>query len=188
MPPSLIFLGYLAKKLATRPDWLACANVEFVASVSECISPAPPDRIDLWEHNHLGLYDTEALAKGIIAQNNPCEYTIFAYHALPMVFHDGRALDWNPWSNSETAPPALDDHFDEHLGFDIVGYTQGGFFECSPLSCNGVAKNTAVNRYCLVDELERAMTIATDFSKPESRVEPAWAFVVVDVRRRSNRP
>ena len=34
-------------------------------------------------------------------QNNPCEYTIFAYHALPMVFHDGRALDWDPWTTFE---------------------------------------------------------------------------------------
>ncbi len=64
----------------------------------------------------------------------------------------------------------------EHLGFGIVGHTNGGFFECSPLSFNGVAKKIAVNRFCLVDDVERAIDIAKDFSRPESRVEPAWAL------------
>jgi hypothetical protein len=186
LPP--IFLGYLPKRLVPRPDWLACPDVELVASVSECISRAPPDRIDHWKHNYVGLYDTEALARAIIPEDKSTEYTIFAYHALPVVFHDGRPLEWNPWTNAETPPPELDGEFNEHLRFDIVGYTQGGFFECSPLSCNGVAKNVAVNRFCLVDDLEQAMSIAQKFSMPDSRVEPAWAYVVVDVRKRSTRP
>lgn len=183
-----VFLGYLPKKLATRPDWLECPNVKLIASVSECISPTPPDRIDRWEHNHLGLYDSEALATAIIPRDKSTEYTIFAHCALPVVFHDGHPSDWNPWTNTETTLPELDTEYNEHLGFDIVGYTNGGFFECSPLSCNGVAKNINVNRFCLVDDLHRAIDIAKDFSRPESRVEPAWAYVVVDVRRRSTPP
>lgn len=182
-----IFLGYLAKKLAPRPDWLACPNVEFVASVSECIAPAPPDRIDRWEHNHLELYDSESLAKGIIPREDLREYIIFAYHALPRIFHDGKALDWYPMTNFEAASPTLDDPFDEHLGFDIVGYTNGGFFECSPLSCNGVAKEIAVNRFCLVDDVQQAMDLAKDFSKPESRVEPAYGYIVVSIGQRRER-
>jgi hypothetical protein len=181
---SLIFLGYLPKKLAPRPDWLACPNVEFVASVSECISRSPPDRIDHWKHNYVGLYDTEALARAIIPEDKLTEYTVFAHCALPVAFHDGQPIDWNPWADEETIPPKLDTEFNEHLGFDIVGYTNGGFFECSPLSCNGVAKNIGVNRFCLVEDIQRAMTIAKDFSRPESRVEPAWAYVIISVWRR----
>lgn len=188
MPPPLVFLGYLPKKLAPRPDWLACPNVEFVASVSECISPAPPDRIDHWKHNYVGLYDTAALAQAIIPEDKSIEYTIFPHSALPVAFHEGHPIDWNPWTNAERTPPELDREFDEQLGFDIVGYTNGGFFECSPLSCNGVAKNIAVNRFCLLDDLQRAIEIATDFSRPESRVEPAWAYVIVEVRKRSSQP
>jgi len=44
-----------------------------------------------------------------------------------------------------------------------------------------------VNRFCLVDDLERAIAIAKDFSTPESRVEPAYGYIVVDVRKRSIR-
>ncbi len=32
-----------------------------------------------------------------------------------------------------------------------------------------------VNRFCLVDDVERAVAIAEDFSRAESRVEPAYA-------------
>lgn len=180
-----VFLGYLPKHLVPRPDWLECPAVELIASVSECISPAPPDRIDRWEHNDLGLYDTEALALSIIPGDVAAQYTLFAYTTLPFVFHNGQRLDWNPLANVDTPPPAFNGDFDDHLGFDIVGFSNGGFFECSPLSCNGVAKEIVVNRFCLVDDLERAITIAKDFSMPDSRVEPAWGYIVVDVRRRS---
>ena len=188
MSPPLVFLGYLPRRLAPRPDWLACPNVEFVASVSECISRTPPDRIDHWKHNYVGFYDTEALARAIIPEDKSIEYTIFAHSALPVAFHEGHPIDWNPWTNAETTPPELDAEFNEHLGFDIVGYTNGGFFECSPLSCNGIANNIGVNRFCLVDDVQQAMDLAKDFSRAESRVEPAWAYVVVDVRKRSIRP
>jgi hypothetical protein len=184
MPPPLIFLGYLAKKLVPRPDWLASPNVEFIASVSECSSPAPPNRIDLWKHNNVGLYDSEALARTILPEETSTEYTILAYQASPIAYHDGRPYDWNPWTNAETAAPELDPEFDKHLGFDIVGHTTGGFFECSPLSCNGVAKEIAVNRFCLVDDLQQAMDLAKNFSRPESHVEPAYGYIVVSVWQR----
>jgi len=179
----LIFLGYLPKQLVARPEWLACPSVEFIASASECISSAPPGRIDLWKHNQLGLYDSEALARAMVPEDKSPEYTVFAYRALPVAFHDGKAMDWNPWAKEATAPPMLDERFDEHLGFDIVGFCSNGFFECSPLSCNGAAKDISVNSYCLVSDLQQAMAIAKKFSMPDSRVEPAWAYLVVDVIR-----
>lgn len=180
----LIFLGYLPKRIVQRPEWLVCPNVEVVASVSECISPAPPERIDHWKHNHLGLYDTADLARTIVPERVSDEYTIFAYHALPVVFHDGDPLEWNPWTKAETDPPILEESFDQHLGFDVVGFSNSGFFECSPLSCNGVAKDITVNRFCLLDNVQQAMDVAKNFSRPESRVEPAYGYIVVDVRKR----
>jgi hypothetical protein len=59
-------------------------------------------------------------------------------------FHDGHPIDWNPRGNEETTPRELDTEFTGHLEFDSVGHTNGGFFECSPLSGNDVAKNIAV--------------------------------------------
>ena len=46
---------------------------------------------------------------------------------------------------------------------DILG------FECSPLSCNSLAQEWPVNRYCLLDDLTTAIEAARRFSieKPE---------------------
>ena len=37
-------------------------------------------------------------------------------------------------------------------------------FFCSPLSCNGMAEESPVNRYCLVDGLDTAIPMARDFA------------------------
>lgn len=187
MPPRFVFIGYLPKRILPRPEWLACPAVEFVASVSECISPAPPEHLASGQQNTLGLYDTADLATTTIPNDLTAPYTLFAYATLTVLFHDGRAIDWNPLTNMTTPPPTLVAEFDEHLGFDVVGLHDGSLFECSPLSCNGAAKDFGVNRFCLVDDVERAMGLAKDFSKPDSHVEPAWGYAVVDVRKRNDR-
>ncbi|HRI71869.1 MAG TPA: hypothetical protein PK156_46875 [Polyangium sp.] len=183
MLPSFVFIGYLPKNIVTRPEWLESPAVEFVANVSECVSPAPPERLNQGQHNAFGLYDTPELAASTIPAEAIPSFTLFAYFISSVIFHEGRAMAWDPLTNLVPASPRLAPGFDEHIGFDIVGYRNGSFFECSPLSCNGAAKDFKVNRFCLVDDAERALSLAKDFSKPDSRVEPAWGYVVVDVRR-----
>jgi hypothetical protein len=180
-----IFLGFLPKQVVLHPEWLKCPNVEIIASASECISPAPPDRISLWQHNEAGLYDTEALAIGTIPPGTEAAYTLFAYRALPVTLRDGLEHAWNPWAGRTTPPPSPDLSTYESLGFDVVGIGEAGFFECSPLSCNGVAAEQPVNRFCLMDDPAHALSLARDFSHPDSRVEPAWAYVVAEVLRRN---
>ncbi|UQA57099.1 hypothetical protein [Polyangium aurulentum] len=186
-PSAVLLLGFLPKKVVVRPEWLKCPDVEIIASASECISPAPPDRISLWQHNEAGLYDTEALAFGTIPPGTEVAYTPFAYRALPVALRDGLEHTWNPWADRPTPPPASDLSAYESLGFDVVGFGEGRCFECSPLSCNGVAAEQPVNRFCLVDDPTRAITLARDFSHPDSTVEPAWAYVVVEVLWRKDR-
>lgn len=175
------FLGFLPKHVLSRPDWLKTPNVELVASVSECMSKSPPDRIDLWQHNELGLYDDETTARGTIPAGSESTYTLFAYRALPLAFREGQERPWDIVEH-RGAEPDLAAY--EHLGYDVVGYGGSGFFECSPLSCNGMAAEIEVNRVCLVDSAERAAELARDFSREGSRVEPAWAYVVIEVLRR----
>ena len=185
MVPPFVFIGYLPKCFTGRPEWLESPNVEFIANVSECVSSAPPERLAHGQHNAFGLYDTAELASATIPNDSETPYTVFAYAVSSVVYHEGRAIEWNPLTNLAPAVPILAPEFNENLGFDVVGYRNGSFFECSPLSCNGAAKYFKVNRFCLVDDAEHALTLAKDFSKPDSRVEPAWGYVVVGVRRRS---
>ena len=51
-------------------------------------------------------------------------------------------------------------------------------FFCSPLSCNGMAAAYPVNRSCLVDDLETAVTMARDFATGNCEPGP---YCVVEV-------
>lgn len=66
------------------------------------------------------------------------------------------------------------------LGFDVVSKSVSDGFECSPLSCNSMALELAVNRHCLVDHLEVAIAVATRFSVEEPEPGP---YYVVEVLR-----
>jgi hypothetical protein len=68
------------------------------------------------------------------------------------------------------------------LGFDVVSKSASDSFECSPLSCNSVALEVAVNRHCLVDGLDAAEELARRFSVEEPEPGP---YYVVEVLRAS---
>src|SRR4051812_21288620 len=91
-----LFLGFLRKRVAPRPEWLRCPGVEVIASVSECISAGPAERIDRWLHNEVGLYATEATALSVIPPGQEGAYTPFAYRALPVCFREGEEHPWDP--------------------------------------------------------------------------------------------
>ncbi len=44
----------------------------------------------------------------------------------------------------------------EPEGYDVVSFSAGTSPECSPLSCNGLAKEIPTNRHCLLDSFEEA--------------------------------
>ncbi|EYF05006.1 hypothetical protein [Chondromyces apiculatus] len=179
-----MFLGFLPKLMAARTSWLACPRVEEIGSASECVSRGPPDRIERWEHNEAGLYDTEEEAMAMVPPGTEGTYTMFAFRAAPVVFQEGEEHPFAPWAERLAPPPEAELSDYEVLGFDAVGFGDGGFFECSPLSCNGVATTVEVNRFCLVASLEEAWALAQDFSRGGGTVEPAWGYLVVEVLRR----
>lgn len=178
------FLGFLAKKVVLRPEWLKCPSVEAVCSVSECISAGPEDRLLRWTHNAAGLYDSEALALEVVAPDERSGFTLFAYRVHPLRFDEEQPTEaWDPRSPSADLPPTPDLSAYELIGLDLVGRSSSDFFECSPLSCNGMAGEVAVNRWCLVDELERAIEVGRWFGRKDCHVEPA-AYHLVEVWRR----
>jgi hypothetical protein len=51
-------------------------------------------------------------------------------------------------------------------------------FGCSPLSCNGMAENISVNEFCLIDDMETALTAARRFGVEQPEPGP---YVIVEV-------
>ena len=104
---------------------------------------------------------------------------LFCYRLLPILF--GATGQPANVSVDDLFPDSLPDLPDEpdlasyhRLGNDIVEShplkTGNLGFGCSPLSCNGMAKEIAVNQYCLLDDLDNACAVAKRFGveRPES--------------------
>lgn len=178
-----MFVGYLAKLVLPRPDWLAVPAVEDIGSVSECMSHGPPDRIAAWSHNSAGCYATEAEALAVVPAEQRERYTLFAYRIWPLALAEGRDPDWDVRAEWPDLPDPPDLASYQLLGHDAIGRGGSDLFGCSPLSCNGVAAEHEVNRHCLIDEPDRALAIARAFADPSSHVEPG-TYHVVEVWRR----
>jgi hypothetical protein len=73
----------------------------------------------------------------------------------------------------EAVPPAF-----VSLGYDAVSKSSESVlgFECSPLSCNSMALEFAVNEFCLFDSEAAATAGATAFSSIEP--EPGDYYIV----------
>jgi len=164
--PAPIFVGFFVKATQTNPEWLKVPSVQEICSVSECISPAPSNWIQRWQHNALGFYDSEPIALSII-EGNPQRYDLYAYELFPVRCQDGSAETFAIDLAIGSIPPDY-----AFLGYDIVTRSSSDFFECSPLSCNYAAQDNPVNVYCLLDDEDQAYQAMLEMSKPGSRVEP----------------
>ena len=151
-----ILVGYFPKRRVLRPDWLGAPGVEEVCSVSDCIASGPGDWIHHWRHNVMGFFDSPELAWSIVPAEERGEFILYGYELFPWCFQAGRRVAYI--LESMNATPMTPDF--KPLGFDVVSRA-GGFFECSPLSCNSWAQDVGANAFCLVDDLEEADRLAS---------------------------
>jgi hypothetical protein len=186
-----VVLGFRVKE-PWVPDaaWFPAeeASVRVVCSVSDCLSEPPPGWVDRWDFNRARCYDSEAAALATIPLGDGARYACFLYRLVPAVLDDdGRRVpvdpdevfdDRLPPLPAPAAPPAGY----VRLGYDVVSIGSTDGFECSPLSCNGMAGEIPVNRYCLLDDVERALGVARRFD--EEQPEPG-DYVVVEVSARA---
>ncbi len=54
----MIPLGYMAKRVARKPDWLKTNQVEDIYSVSNCTSHNFAEYIQFWKHNGYWFFDS----------------------------------------------------------------------------------------------------------------------------------
>jgi hypothetical protein len=151
-------IGYMAKRVTARPDWIAAERVSDIYSVSGCMSRDFADYISYWKHNGYGLFDSPQTILDIAREESIdlAGTTLFFYEAHEREFNDpeGRWTTVKPEPSFTTdvvvpAPKSLE-------GYDVVTFSVRTSAECSPLSCNMLASEVETNTHCLLPSFERA--------------------------------
>lgn len=154
----MIPMGYMAKRIAQRSDWLGLAEVVDIYSLSDHVSENFCDYIVFWKHNGHWLFDSptiiEEVAKEAKAMIVDCEMLYFEAYEFQW---DARYQHWRSFKPSEAmVTEVLLPERKVLVGFDVVTYWGGNQAECSPLSCNGLAAEIPVNSHCLIESFEVA--------------------------------
>ena len=173
---SPILVGYFAKPTKVPKDWTP-SSVSEMCSVSNCLNPAPEGWVEYWRHNDLGFFDTREAAWSILPEGAK-DFRLFAYRLLPVRYVQEKA---EPFELALGNVAALTPEFTS-LGFDVVNKTYSAFFECSPLSCNGMANEVAVNQFCLLATLDEAIAFAERCAREEPEPGPFYVIEVLGAR------
>ena len=176
----MIDAGFFAKRVAQKPEFLQAPRVREICSVSQCISSGPEKWIELWLHNDLGWFNRIADAVRAIPAGEESHYRLFAYRLYPEVFTQGGRVPHVIPANVEPEP--ISEGF-RSLGFDSANKSMASVLglECSPLSCNGMAAEMAVNEFCLFSELPDAIAGAERFAAEQP--EPGDYYVIEVLER-----
>jgi hypothetical protein len=152
----MIPVGYQAKRICARPDFLKASNVVDIYSVSNCVNDDFAGYIDSWKHNGYWLFDSPELIRAVARELSAdlSGTLLFYYEAYDQEF-DGRA--WRPFAPQSSVPTHVQQPTAKTLeGFDVVSFFTGNAPECSPLSCNGLAEKLHTNTHCLLSTFEEA--------------------------------
>jgi hypothetical protein len=154
----MIPAGYMAKRVAQSPDWLGAPKVDDIYSVSSCLSEDFAEYINYWRHNGYWLFDSPDVI-GRLAERNAIDLqgaSLFYYEIHERQF-DQETGSWGPFGPEPSFALDVETPAAARLeGYDVVCFSVGTSPECSPLSCNGLAKEIETNRHCLLSSLEDA--------------------------------
>lgn len=176
----MIEAGYMAKKVASRPDWIQAPRVTDVCSVSSCISAAFCDYIGHWKHNGYWLFDSPSVIAEIARAESIdlSVHQIFYYEVHEQQF-DEPLRRWQPFAPEAAFTTRVSaPERKELLGFDVVSFSAQTSPECSPLSCNRLAETIEVNEHCLLRSLEQARHLLENGAFHNSEPGPFRIFAV----------
>jgi hypothetical protein len=183
----LVFLGYRAKKPWTPEGWSAAENpfgVDEACSVSDCLARQPPDWIERWDFNRASCYSSAEAAWATVPEGDRASYRAFAYWWVPATTDEQGEWIQMPSKDwfSESLPELPEGPGPTELvriGFDVVSRDPRSVgWGHSPLSCNHMAKQVPVSRFCLVDRLEDALRLVERWNLGGEGVEPERYCVV----------
>lgn len=186
----LLFIGYDAKlPFAEFHTWAGATNapgVVEVCSVSECLSRRPERWWERLDFNGVGCYETPEVAMATARDEDQNRLHLFAYWLVipPSDSRESLLLNLPDGTTPESLPVGPGPSDFVVLGYDVVSFNFDAVGpDHAPLSCCGKAADEAVNSYCLLDDLDRALELARFWSTDEAHVEPGEYFVVRVARR-----
>lgn len=176
----MIPVGYMAKRVSARPQWIKADGVIDIYSVSNCLSSYFADYVNFWKHNGYWFFDTPQIILEL-AQENLIDLSatkLFFYEAYPCEFDGDRGV-WvdfepEPAFKTQVLVPAIR----ELEGFDVVTFSVRTTAECSPLSCNSLAADVQTNRHCLLPSLEGARQLLDEGRFKNTEPGPYRFFAV----------
>ena len=171
----MIGAGFFPKRIEPRPEFLRAPGVREICSVSTCISSGPENWIAHWLHNDFGWFNRMSDAVRIIPSGQDSHYRLFAYRMYPEVFTARGRVSLTVPENVK--PELIPDEF-RSLGFDSASKSMETVlgFDCSPLSCNGMAAEIGANEFCLFRGLNAAIAGAQRFAAEQP--EPGDYYVI----------
>jgi hypothetical protein len=177
----MIPAGYLAKRVSVKPDWLEVSQVTDIYSVSGCVSKMFTDYVEYWKHNGFWMFDSPEVIE-TLAQENSIDLagtTLFYYEVYEKEFDGGT---WHPHVPDESFGTNVVLPLDKQLeGFDVVTFSCRNLPECSPLSCNYLAREIPTNSHCLFRSFEEAEGNVTKGRFKDSEPGPYRIFSVYSV-------
>ena len=156
----MIPVGYMAKRVSGRTEWLDAAQVVDLYSVSNCVSKDFADYVNYWKHNGYWFFDSPEIIRQLALEHSLDlnGTTLFYYEVHEMEFDD----DENEWRHFEPDefPTQVESPPQKVLeGFDVVNFFCGSQAECSLLSCNSMATEIQTNPHCLLTSLDEAQRL-----------------------------
>jgi len=148
--------GYLAKRVAKRPEWLHAPQVEDIYSLGSCDSEDFADYVKHWKHNGYWLFDSPEIIREVAKEESvDLEDTKLFYYEVY-----GLEFDGERWSSFGPDPGIITDVVvparKQLEGFDVVTFWAKSSPEHSPLSCNSLAEELPTNAHCLFATFEEA--------------------------------
>jgi hypothetical protein len=178
----MIPVGYLAKRVAEKPESLDAPQVADIFSVSNCISDNFANYIEYWKHNGYWLFDSPQILRGL-AKDHAISLegtSLFYYEAYALEFN---GQSWRPIHAESSITTRVSPPVHKKLeGFDVVSFFAGNAPECSPLSCNSLAEKVPTNSHCLLESFDEAERYLDGGVFERGEAGPYRIFAVYSVR------
>ncbi len=155
----MIPVGYMAKRISGRPEFLKASTVNDIYSVSGCVSEDFADFVNYWKHNGYWFFDQPEIISDLAKENNIdlSGTKLFFYEVYEQELASDGWRAFGPWEGrpevnvSSPSKTILE-------GFDVVTFWPENSSQpcCSPLSCNSMAEEIPTNSHCLLSSLDEA--------------------------------
>lgn len=179
----MIPVGYMAKRIATKPDWLKTDQVDDIYSVSNCTSHDFDDFINYWKHNGYWLFDSPEIIRRLAKEHDlSLEGTKFFYYEAYEYQYFEDSSEWECYEPDKSFKTNIEPPQEKVLeGYDIVSFYSQNDPEHSYLSCNHMAEKIKVNRHCLLETLEEAKALLEQKVFEDCEPGPCRIFAIYSV-------